>query len=57
MSWSEAQSFCFNLGGYLAEVRNQGTLTFLEANAPVINGPYGHYWWLGATDKESVSFL
>ena len=53
-TWEESVGYCEELGGYLAEVENDEVQTFLVEEATAL-GPSTN-WWLGATDKELVSF-
>ena len=53
-TWEESVEYCEELGGYLAEVKNYEIQTVLVEEATAL-GPSTN-WWLGATDKELVSF-
>ena len=55
MNWEEAVGYCQELGGYLAEVLNDETQRFLVEQATSLGTSTN--WWLGATDKRSVSFF
>ena len=53
-TWEESAEYCEELGGYLAEVKNDDIQTILVEEATALGSSTN--WWLGATDKEVVSF-
>ena len=53
-TWEESVEYCEELGGHLAEVKNDEIQTVLVEEATALGSSTN--WWLGATDKELVSF-
>ena len=53
MNFEEANDYCEEMGGWLADITNQESLDFL-----ISVNPYSSYTlWIGANDIETVSIL
>ena len=52
MTWFEAKDYCESQDSYLAEVLNSDIQDLLEVHGSKLPGAN---WWLGATDRETVS--
>ena len=56
MKEQEAQEYCRNLGGWLAEIHDQDTFDLLQHHGKKLKIRGGD-WWLGASDQEEVRNL
>jgi len=49
-SWAEAKEYCKEKGGFLAEIPNEQTNTFLVDNMKTDSQLQKKWWWIGAND-------
>ena len=55
LTWTEANSYCRNLGGHLVQLENQDQLQFLQQGLNFVDGTSWtshHYWWTSAADQD-----
>jgi len=49
-SWAEAKEYCEEKGGFLAEIPNEQTNTYLADNMKTDSKLQKKWWWIGAND-------
>ena len=56
-SYAEAREYCKEKGGFLAEISNEQTNTFLVDNMKRTSELQKKWWWIGANDIANVSMI
>ena len=56
LNWQQSVDYCASIGGYLTDILNQETETFLDNSGFVLANPNVR-WWIGGNDIAQVSKL
>ena len=54
LNWQQSADYCASIGGFLTDILNQETETFLESSGFVESNPDVR-WWIGGNDITQVS--
>ena len=54
LNWQQSVDYCASIGGYLTDILNQETETFLDNSGFVQSNPNVR-WWIGGNDIAQVS--
>ena len=54
LNWQQSVDYCASIGGFLTDILNQETETFLESSGFVESNPDVR-WWIGGNDIAQVS--
>ena len=54
LNWQQSVDYCASIGGFLTDILNQETETFLESSGFVQSNPNVR-WWIGGNDIAQVS--
>ena len=56
-SWAEAKEYCKEKGGFLVEIPNEQTNSYLVDNMKTDSKLRKKWWWIGANDMANVSLI